>query len=99
MIEHVVFFELHPNVSSDDEELMISELRSLKHKINGVEYLSVGRDISGRGSPYSVGLVVRLSSLQALNAYRSNSEHLRVNLLVDRCSKSRLVLDYAVNPE
>ena len=72
MIEHVVFFAVRPG---EDASGMIQALSDLRDAIPGVVSLSVGESFTARGKAFTHGLIVRLESRDALQAYLEHPAH------------------------
>jgi hypothetical protein len=75
MVEHLVWFKLKEGVAQDDKAAMMNALRELRAAIPGIEHLACGEDFSGRSRGFHIGLVVRFSSREALEAYGPHPAH------------------------
>ena len=72
MIEHAVFFAVRPGA---DAGPMVQALSGLRDEIPGIVSLSVGENFTQRGKQFTHGLVVRLESRDALQAYLDHPAH------------------------
>lgn len=75
MVEHLVWFKLKDTVTAEEKAEFQQALRDLDGKIDGIEHLAVGEDFSGRSQGFQIGLVVRLTSREALAAYGPHPDH------------------------
>ena len=75
MIEHLVWFKLREDVAEADKAAMLQSLRDLPTQIAGIDHLACGEDFSGRSNGYQIGLVVRFTSREALDAYGPHAVH------------------------
>ena len=75
MIEHLVWFKLKPEVTSEQTRDLLEGLRALPAQIPGILHLACGEDFSGRSQGYQVGLVVRFESREALANYGPHPAH------------------------
>jgi hypothetical protein len=97
MIEHLVLFRWTENASPDAIDNVVSELRKLKNKIEGIMDLSCGANFSDRAKGYTHGLVVRFKDRSALAAYGPHPEHQRVvQNFINPIRADVLALDYEI---
>lgn len=96
MIEHIVLFEMKPGIDAQKEEELIQRLLALKDKIPGIVDITAGKDFSGRGGAYSIGLVVRMKDRETLQAYGPHPAHQEVVRFVEEVCASRVVIDYEI---
>jgi Stress responsive A/B Barrel Domain len=75
MVEHLVWFKLKDDVTDEQKQAMVAGLRALRGQIEGIEHLACGEDFSGRSKGYQIGLIVRLTSRAALEAYGPHPLH------------------------
>jgi len=75
MYIHVFAFRWKPNVSEDQKDRVISEIRQLQGQIPGLLETSVGKNISPKGQGYELGGVMKFSDKAALDAYGPHPVH------------------------
>ncbi|MHC4940811.1 MAG: Dabb family protein [Planctomycetota bacterium] len=77
MVEHVVLFAVTPGTASEKVDAMLASVRDLS-SVPGVISISIGPTFTDRGRQYTHGLVVRLESREALQAYATHADHVAV---------------------
>lgn len=96
MVDHLVFFAVREDASSEDVEDLVSSLEGLKGEIPGVVDLSVGEDFSGRAGGYTHALFARFEDRDGLKEYLGHPAHLAVVEKLERVTTGRIVADYEV---
>lgn len=99
MIKHIVMW----NVRGEDAEaharnvaLLKSEFESLRGRVPGLRHLEVGVDESRIDYACDVVLYTEFDSREALAAYASHPEHLRVRRTLGDLRSARHQVDYEV---
>jgi hypothetical protein len=75
MYIHVFAFRWKPEVSEEQKDRVISEIRKLQGQIPGLLETSVGKNISPKGQGYELGGVMKFSDRAALDAYGPHPVH------------------------
>jgi hypothetical protein len=96
VVDHLVFFAVREDASSEDVEDLVSSLEGLKGEIPGVVDLSVGEDFSGRAGGYTHALFARFEDRDGLKEYLGHPAHLAVVEKLERVTTGRIVADYEV---
>ncbi|MGH3088499.1 MAG: Dabb family protein [Rubrobacteraceae bacterium] len=94
MVDHLVFFAVREDATTDEVQDLISSLKNLKDEVPGVVELSVGEDFSGRSGEYTHGLFARFEDTDGLKTYAGHPAHLAVVEKLDRLTTGRIVADY-----
>ncbi|KAG2387752.1 hypothetical protein C9374_001346 [Naegleria lovaniensis] len=77
-VDHVVFFKLK-EVSEEKEKELMEELNSLPSKIEGVQTLTFGRNITPeRAQGYNYALRATFDSKEIIQKYAIHPEHVKV---------------------
>ena len=98
MIEHVVLFNLKPEVDAEKIEWMLRETRIRLLKISVVRGLRCGHRIDP-GTDWSLFLLVELDSVEKLACYMSDPLHVRfVKEVIEPNVTNRIALDYQSDP-
>ena len=98
MIEHVVLFNLKPEIDAKKVEWMLRETRIRLLKIPVVRGLRCGHRIDP-GTDWSLFLLVELDSVEKLAAYRNDPAHVRfVNDVITPNVTDWIALDYQSDP-
>ena len=102
MIKHIVMW----NVRGDDAEararhiaLLKGEFESLRGRVPGLLHLEVGVDDSRIDYACDVVLYTEFASREALAAYATHPEHLRVRTALGDLRTARHQVDYEVLPD
>ncbi|MDP9729631.1 Dabb family protein [Alicyclobacillus tolerans] len=83
MIQHMVMFQFRETLNDETWSMVEQGASKLSKEIPGILGMQMGRDFSGRGRGFNVGLTVQFVNREALAAYgphpahQSYVEHLR----------------------
>ncbi|MFA9477890.1 Dabb family protein [Phycisphaerales bacterium AB-hyl4] len=77
-VEHMVWIKFNDDVSEARKREHLDGLRSLKGKVPGIEKLAVGENFTDRSGGFTHGLLVTLTSRDALKVYADHPEHVAV---------------------
>lgn len=75
MVEHLVFFQLRPQVSDEEKQALMGALRALPAQIDSIRDLQCGLDFSGRSKGHEIGLRVRFDDKAGLEIYGPHPAH------------------------
>ncbi|HEX2547059.1 MAG TPA: Dabb family protein [Ramlibacter sp.] len=99
MIRHIVMWNVR-GATSEEKRANIDQLRasfhSLRGRIPGLLHLEIGVDSSGVDYACDVVLVSDFASQEALTAYATHPEHLRVKQELGDMRIARHQVDYTV---
>lgn len=101
MIRHIVMWNLagdSPEAKQRNIELLQRSFLSLNGRIPGLRKLEIGVDHSGVDYACDVVLYSEFDSQEALDAYATHPEHLRVKAEIGAMRIARHQVDYAVVP-
>ncbi|MFK4445927.1 hypothetical protein ABH944_006122 [Caballeronia udeis] len=101
MIRHIVMWRVSggsPEENSASRLLVKRSFEGLRGCIPGMIHLEVGLDSSAVDYACDVVLVTEFESQQALDAYASHPEHLRVRQQLGSLRTARFQVDYPVEP-
>ena len=97
MIKHVVMWRVAGDtaaVKAANVRRLGASFRSLRGRIPGMTHLEIGVDTSGVDYACDVVLYTEFESKEALDAYATHPEHLRVKAEVDGLRIARHQVDY-----
>ena len=94
VVDHLVFFAVRDDASSEEVEDLLSSIRGLKNEVSGTVDLSVGEDFSGRSGGYTHGLFARFEDAARLKGYMGHPAHLAVVEKLESTTTGRIVVDY-----
>jgi hypothetical protein len=75
MYIHMFAFRFKPNVTDDQKQHILHEIRQLQTQIPGILETWVGRNISPRGQGYELGGVMKFQDQAAYEAYNHHAVH------------------------
>jgi hypothetical protein len=78
MVIHTFAFRWKPNVTDDQKQRVIDEIRALQGQIPGVLETWVGINISPRSQGYELGGVMKFADQATLEAYNVHPVHQRL---------------------
>lgn len=98
MIKHIVMWKLKDeaegNSKAENAKIIKDSLENLKGKIKEIIDLEVGIDVNKSEQAYDVVLYSTFNSLEDLDSYQKNSDHIKVGSFVKKVANSRVVVDY-----
>ena len=78
MLNHIVLFQLKPDVTTQQRADIITALTDLQRYIPEILEISSGENFADRNGGFDLALFVRLKDRDALQTYRDHPEHRRV---------------------
>ncbi len=100
MIKHVVLWNVKEEAMDMDKEQIIRELterlRELDKKLDMIEALEVGTDITHGDASADFILTTIFKNREDLQRYREHPEHLKVVEFIKNVTNDRKVIDYEV---
>lgn len=98
MIEHVVLFDLKPEIGPEKVQWMLRETRIRLLKIPVVRGLRCGHRV-GDGTEWALFLMVELDSAEKLSCYLRDPVHARfVKEVIEPNITNRIAFDYQSDP-
>ncbi len=97
MIEHIVLFKFKPEATETEIGAVMTGLRSMAGRIEGVIEITCGANFSPRAQGFTHGLNVRLTDRAALEGYATHPVHLEViERFINPIRFDVLALDYEI---
>lgn len=100
MIKHIVMWKLKDeaegNLKVRNAEIMKEKLESLENKVKELKSIEVGINIEESAQAFDVVLYSEFDSVDELNIYQVNEEHVKVASFVRSVVIDRVVVDYQV---
>ena len=78
MLQHYVVIRYEEGVSHEHIEEFCRRMLALRSLVDGIDYLSIGRDILHDPRSWDLILIMRFSSVAALRIYQQHPEHQNV---------------------
>lgn len=75
MYIHMFAFRLKPEVTEEQQDRMLREIRALQKQIPGILETLVGKNDSSRGQGYAIGGCMKFPDRAALEAYNAHPVH------------------------
>ena len=96
MIKHIVFWKLKDEAEGGTKAENIAKIKAMLERLVGIVpgllNAQVGANLNG--GEYDACLVSEFESMEALHAYDSHPEHLKVRAFVKAVRVSRVSMDY-----
>jgi hypothetical protein len=92
---HVALFAWKHDVQQSDIDRVMSEVASLQDKVPGVLEIFAGENHSKYSEGYSHVVMVRGESQEAIDAYRSHPDHVKVAAEIDSYELKGVGVDFA----
>ena len=100
MIKHIVMWKLKDEAEGNSKEenakIIKNSIEDLKEKINEIVDIEVGIDVNKSDQAYDVVLYSTFNSLEDLDSYQKNPDHVKASSFVKKVASSRVVVDYEV---
>ena len=77
-VEHMVAFKFKPEISPERIDVHQQALWTLKNQVPDILNLQVGDNFSERAKGFHLGLIVTLTSREALKVYANHPAHVAV---------------------
>lgn len=77
-VVHIVLFKWAEDATPEQIEAVMTGLRGMQGRIEGLEYVSCGENFSTRAQGFTHGLVTRFTDRNALDAYMTDPVHVEV---------------------
>ena len=96
MIKHIVFWKLKDEAEGGTKQENIAKIKTMLERLVGIVpgLLSAQVGANVNGGEYDACLVSEFESMEALHAYDSHPEHLKVRSFVKAVRISRTSVDY-----
>ncbi|MBN2686204.1 MAG: Dabb family protein [Pontiellaceae bacterium] len=96
MIKHIVMWKFKEETTEADKLEMKRKLESLKGVVPTLIDIEIGLDVLGSAASMDMVLYSKFDSMEALQAYATHPEHLKVVEFVKPLVSERAVVDYQV---
>jgi hypothetical protein len=101
MIKHVVMWKLKESAEGGSKEENAQKIKTmleaLEGKIEQIVRLEVGVNCRASGMSYDAVLISEFEDWEALEAYQTHPEHVKVSEFVSKVREARAVVDYPLN--
>ena len=97
MIVHIALFKWKDEVSAEDIEHVMVDVRGLKDKVEGIIDIFCGRNFSVWNKGFTHALVVLTVDQLALDIYRKHPSHQEIVQKTDRMEADSIGMDFEAN--
>jgi len=96
MIIHIALFKFKSEVSKEEINTSMNEVRALKDKIPQIIEISAGENFSKHSKGFTHAIVVKFNSKVDINAYREHPDHKPVADKLDLIEEDSIGIDFEV---
>jgi len=93
-IEHQVWFKWNDGTPAETIDSIMSQLAALKDTVPGAESIRVGTNFTDRSQGHTHGLALTCADRDALQAYATHPEHVKVVEQIKPVADSIMALDF-----
>ena len=98
MISHVVLFKLKEFETPEEKQMVLNELKSklmnLENLINELKFIEVGKNLTIDSPSFDLCLITHFNSIDDLEKYKVNPEHLKVFEFIKNVTVDRAAVDF-----
>lgn len=92
MITHIVLLHPKPEITADEMQKVLAQVRTLPHNIPGIVDVQTGENLSGNHQGYTYGFVMHFVDAEHLKSYAPHPAHRLVSDEIRRVSSQ--VIDF-----
>ncbi|MDP2671520.1 MAG: Dabb family protein [bacterium] len=96
MIIHIALFKFKPEISNEDINHAMVEVRSLKDKIPQVVEIFAGENFSKHSKGFTHAIVVKFASREDIDTYRAHPDHKPIADKLDSLEDDSIGIDFEV---
>ncbi len=96
MIIHVALFKFKPEISKQEADAAMSEVRALKDKIPQVVEIYAGENFSKHSQGFTHAIVVKFNSKEDIDTYRAHTDHKPIADKLDSLEEDSIGVDFEV---
>ena len=96
MIRHIVFFKFKPEITEEQKNKLLEDLKKLKKKIPLIQRLEVEFDIGKKPNSFDLALNSDFSSWEDVEKYSIHPDHIKVVEFIKEISDDVCKVDYEV---
>ncbi|MEX0616272.1 MAG: Dabb family protein [Candidatus Woykebacteria bacterium] len=96
MIIHIALFKFKPEVSKEEADDALNEVRDLKIKIPQIIEIYTGENFSKHSKGFTHAIVVKFNSGEDIDAYRAHPAHKPIADKLDSMEEDSIGIDFEV---
>ena len=97
MIRHIVFFKFKPEITKEQKNKLVEDLKALKKKIPLIQRLEVGFDIGRKSNSFDLALNTDFNTWEDVEKYSIHPDHVMVVKFIKQVCEDVCKVDYEVN--
>ena len=97
MIRHIVFFKFKPEITEEQKNKLVEDLKTLKKKIPLIQRLEVEFDIGKKPNSFDLALNTDFKRWEDVEKYSIHPDHVAVVELIKQICEDVCKVDYEVN--
>ena len=94
MFVHIALFKWKKGVKEEKIDLLLSGLKFLEGRLNGIRSIHIGKNIHPEGKGFTHGVVVIGESAEAIQKYRDHPVHLELAGQIDDIESDGIGCDF-----
>ncbi len=96
MIRHIVFFKFKPEITEEQKNKLVEDLKTLKKKILLIQRLEVGFDIGKKPNSFDLALNTDFNTWEDVEKYSIHPDHITVVESIKQICEDVCKVDYEV---
>lgn len=100
MIKHIVMWKLkgfaEGKEKAENAKIIKEKLEGLKGVVEQIKFIEVGIDLNKSAQAYDVVLYSEFESMETLDEYQNDPEHLKAAEFIGKVRMERVVVDYEI---
>ena len=96
MIRHIVFFKFKAEITEEQKNKLVEDLKTLKKKIPLIQRLEVGFDIGKKPNSFDLALNTDFNTWEDVEKYSIHPDHITVVEFIKRICEGVCKVDYEV---
>lgn len=96
MIRHIVLFKFKPEITREQKNKLVEDLKSLKDKIPLIQRLEVGLDIGRKSNSFDLTLNADFNTWEDVEKYSIHPDHVMVVKSIKQVCEDTCKVDYEV---
>ena len=96
MIIHVALYRFKPEISKEEIDTSMDEVRALKDKIKSIVEIFAGENFSKHSQGFTHAIVIKFNGKEDIDAYRSHPDHKPVADKLDEIEADSIGIDFEV---
>ena len=96
MIIHIALFKFKSDISKEEIDSAMVEVRALKDKIPQVLEISAGENFSKHSQDFTHAIVVKFANKEDIDSYRAHPDHKPVADKLDQIEEDSIGIDFEI---